>query len=53
VLRGDAGILHRCARILNRIGEVGRTFGENLGRAVDIFEDVGDRILVLVAEQLG
>jgi hypothetical protein len=40
-------------RVGHRIGEVGCTLGEHFGRPIDVLEDVRNRILVFVAEQLG
>ena len=54
VLRGDAGIARRrCARRRSRRRGRARARRSTLVVSIDILEDVGDRILVLVAEQLG
>ena len=52
-LGGDAGVARGDPRIADGVGEVGRALGEDVGGRLDILEDVGDRILVLVAEQFG
>ena len=52
-LGGDAGVARGDARVLHGVGKVGRALGEDAGSVVDVLEDVGDRVLVLVAHQFG
>ena len=52
-LGGDAGVARGDPRIADGVGKVGRALGEHPRGQFDIVEDVGDRILVLVAQQLG
>ncbi len=53
VLRGDARVVDRDLGVGNGVGQLGRAVGEHLAGLVEILQDVGDRILVLVAQQLG
>src|SRR5437762_13985505 len=46
-------VAHRDAHVGDGVPELRRAIGQYLAGAIDILEDIGDRVLVLVAEQLG
>ena len=53
IVRCNSGIVRRGLDLANRVAELRRMSAQLLRGHVDILENVGDRILVLVAEQLG
>ena len=52
-LAATPSVPNRDPGIADRVGKVGRALGQHPAGLVEVLEDVGDRVLVLVAEQFG